>query len=127
MTPEWDAITAGNWGGQWDMSVGSMTVTTPRAEVLHFSSGYYFTPAQFAARAGAGIETFEDVAGKAVCVGTATTYETYLNGEDIGIPAEFISVPPPADVTVVPLATDAECAQAANRNWYYECCGPQLG
>ena len=112
VTPEWDAITAGNWGGQWDMSVGSMTITKPRAEVLYFSSGYYFTPAQFAARAGAGIETVEDIVGQAVCVGTATTYETYLNGEDIGIPEEFINVPPPEGVTVVPLSTDAECAQA---------------
>ncbi len=112
VTPEWDSITAGNWGGQWDMSVGSMTITKPRAEALHFSEGYYFTPAQFGARAGAGIETLEDVAGKSVCVGTATTYETYLNGEDIGIPEEFIRVPPPEDVTVVPLSTDAECVQA---------------
>ena len=30
VTPEWDAITAGNWGDQWDMSVGSMTITKPR-------------------------------------------------------------------------------------------------
>jgi branched-chain amino acid transport system substrate-binding protein len=112
VTPEWDSITAGNWGGQWDMSVGSMTITKPRAEALHFSEGYYFTPAQFAARAGAGIETLDDVAGKAVCVGTATTYETYLNGEDIGIPPEHIRTPPPEDVTVVPLSTDAECAQS---------------
>ena len=112
VTPEWDAITAGNWGDQWDMSVGSMTITTPRAEVLYFSSGYYFTPAQFAARAGADIDSLDDIAGKTVCVGTATTYELYLNGEDVGIPQEFINVPPPEGVTVVPLSTDAECAQA---------------
>ena len=112
VTPEWDAITAGNWGGQWDMSVGSMTITTPRAEVLYFSSGYYFTPAQFAASAGSGIETVDDIAGQTVCVGTATTYELYLSGEDVGIPAEFITTPPPEGVTVIPLSTDAECAQS---------------
>jgi ABC-type transport system substrate-binding protein/ABC-type amino acid transport substrate-binding protein len=112
VTPDWDVITAGNWGDQWDISVGSMTVTKPRAEILYFTSGYYFTPAQFAARAGSGIESLDDIAGQTVCVGTATTYETYLNGEDIGIPAEHVLVPPPADVTVVPLTTDAECAQA---------------
>src|SRR3546814_9725822 len=27
VTPSWDIITAGNWGGRWDMSVGSMTPT----------------------------------------------------------------------------------------------------
>jgi ABC-type transport system substrate-binding protein len=112
VTPEWDIITAGNWGDQWDMSVGSMTITKPRQEVLNFSSGYYFTPAQFAARNGSGIESLDDIAGKAVCVGTATTYEAYLKGEDVGIPDSDIKVPPPAGVEVVPLSTDAECAQA---------------
>ena len=34
-TPKWEAITAGNWQGRWDMSVGSMTVTKRQApEVL---------------------------------------------------------------------------------------------
>ena len=26
-TPNWDTITAGKWGGRWDVSVGSMTIT----------------------------------------------------------------------------------------------------
>ena len=26
-TPNWDLITAGSWGGRWDMSIGSMSVT----------------------------------------------------------------------------------------------------
>ena len=25
MTPNWDLITAGNWGGRWDISIGSMS------------------------------------------------------------------------------------------------------
>ena len=36
VTPDWDIITAGNWGGQWDMSVGSMTVTTDRQASARF-------------------------------------------------------------------------------------------
>ncbi len=28
--PSWDTITAGSWGGRWDISVGSMTITVPR-------------------------------------------------------------------------------------------------
>jgi len=112
VTPGWDLITAGNWSGQWDISVGSMTITKPRQEALLFSTGYYFTPAQLAARKGSGITSVDDIAGKPVCVGTATTYESYLKGEDVGIPDSDIKVPPPADVEVVALATDAECAQA---------------
>lgn len=112
VTPEWDIITAGNWGNQWDMSVGSMTVTKARQQVLNFSSPYYYTPAQFAAGVESGIKSLDDIIGKPVCVGTATTYETYLKGEDVGIPESDIKVAPPKDVTVVPLSTDAECAQA---------------
>src|SRR3712207_8034017 len=44
-TPAWDVITAGNWQGRWDLSVGSMTVTPARKEVLYFTPAYYYTPA----------------------------------------------------------------------------------
>ena len=44
--PTFDAVVAGNWGGRWDMSVGSVTVTEERREVLDFTRPYYFTPAQ---------------------------------------------------------------------------------
>ncbi len=115
ITPDWDIITAGNWASQWDMSVGSMTVTTARQEVLDFASpAYYFTPAQFAAADGSGIEAWEDIAGQAVCVGVSTTYETWLNGAtaDLGLPEESFYADPPADITIVPLSTDAECPQS---------------
>ena len=82
VTPDWDVITAGNWGDQWDISVGSMTITNSRMEILHFvRPAYYYTPAQFAAANGSGINTFEDVAGQPVCMGSATTYESYLLGD----------------------------------------------
>ena len=107
----WDAVIAGNWADQWDMSVGSMTVTKQRAEVLYFTPGYYFTSAQFAARRGAGITSIDDIHGKAVCVGLATTYHGYLMGKDIGIPDSDIKVEAPIGVRVMPLS-DAECLQA---------------
>ena len=44
-TPSWDVITAGSWNGRWDMSVGSMTPTNDRQEVLDFTEPYYYTPA----------------------------------------------------------------------------------
>jgi len=115
VTPDWDVITAGNWAGQWDMSVGSMTVTTARQEVLDFAEpAYYYTPAQFAAADGSGIETLEDINGQTVCVGVSTTYETWLNGAaaDLGLPAESFFADPPTDITVIPLSTDAECPQS---------------
>lgn len=115
VTPDWDVITAGNWGGQWDMSVGSMTVTTARQEVLDFAEpAYYFTPAQFAAADGSGIDQLADIEGQAVCVGVSTTYESWLSGdmEALGLPAANIYAQPPAGVMIVPLSTDSECPQS---------------
>lgn len=114
-TPDWDLITAGNWGGQWDMSVGSMTVTTARQQVIDFAEpAYYYTPAQFAAADGSGIDTLDDIAGQTVCVGLSTTYETWLSGdiESLGLPETSFFADPPADVTIIPLPTDGECVQS---------------
>lgn len=47
--PSFDAVVAGNWSGRWDVSVGSVTVTEERREVLDFTQPYYFTPAQMTA------------------------------------------------------------------------------
>lgn len=112
-TPSWDTITAGSWADKWDVSVGSMTVTTARQEVLDFSVPYYYTPAVIAVRADAGISSLADLDGKALCVGTATTYEAWLNHDmaGLGLPASSIYAEAP-NVTVVPLETDQECAQA---------------
>lgn len=115
VTPDWDVITAGNWGGQWDMSVGSMTVTTARQEVLDFAEpAYYYTPAQFAAADGSGIDDLADIEGQTVCVGVSTTYETWLSGDmnALGLPEASIYSQPPAGISVVPLSTDAECPQS---------------
>jgi len=115
VTPDWDVITAGNWAGQWDISVGSMTVTTARQEVLDFASpAYYYTPAQFAAADGSGIDTLDDINGQVVCLAVSTTYETWINGakDELGLPEESFYAEPPTDVTVIPLPTDAECPQS---------------
>jgi polar amino acid transport system substrate-binding protein len=115
VTPDWDVITAGNWGGQWDMSVGSMTITTARQEVLDFAAPpYYYTPAQFAATEDSGIDSLEDINGQAVCVGVSTTYESWLNGdlEALGLPESSYYAQPPTGVTVIPLTSDNECAQS---------------
>ena len=111
-TPNWDVITAGNWADKWDVSVGSMTITTDRQKVLDFSVPYYYTPAVVAVPADSSYSTLDDLAGKALCAGASTTYETWLNKGDMGFPATSIYAQPPADITVVPLDTDQECAQA---------------
>lgn len=112
-TPDWDIITAGNWADKWDLSVGSMTITTARQQVLNFSVPYYYTPAVIAVRADSGLSSLADLEGQALCVGSATTYDQWLNNdiEGLGLPASSIYATAP-NVTVVPLPTDQECAQA---------------
>ncbi len=56
-TPTFDLVQAGGWNGQWDLSVGSITVTESRKEVLNFTAPYYYTPAQMAATEASGITT----------------------------------------------------------------------
>jgi polar amino acid transport system substrate-binding protein len=111
VTPDWDVITAGSWGDRWDVSIGSMAIKENRQKVLHFTSPYYYTPGQFAAAADTGFETLDDLVGETVCVAAATTYLDWLLG-DTGFPAEQIFADPPADIEIVEVPTDQECAQA---------------
>jgi polar amino acid transport system substrate-binding protein len=112
-TPSWDAITAGSWADKWDVSVGSMTITTARQQIIDFSVPYYYTPAVVAVRADSGFTSLAELEGQALCAGAATTYEQWLNHdmEGLGLPESSIYAQAP-NVTVVPLETDQECAQA---------------
>ncbi|HSR21212.1 MAG TPA: transporter substrate-binding domain-containing protein [Anaerolineales bacterium] len=110
-TPEWDMITAGSWANKWDLSVGSMTITPDRQERLDFTTPYYYTPAVIAVNADSGITSLEQLSGQTICVATATTYESWLNGA-LDLPAESIYAQPPAGLEQMVLPTDQECAQA---------------
>src|SRR5512139_2229373 len=112
-TPDWDVITAGSWADKWDLSVGSMTITTARQKALDFSVPYYYTPAVVAVRADSGIADLAGLEGQSLCVGASTTYDQWLNHdmEGLGLPESSIYAEAP-NVTVVPLETDQECAQA---------------
>lgn len=87
ITPAWEVITAGNWQGRWDISVGSMTPTETRAEVLDFPAVYYYTPASFAVHEESSAASLDDLNGKTIGVCGGCTYEQYLN-EDLVIDAE---------------------------------------
>jgi polar amino acid transport system substrate-binding protein len=109
-TPDWALVTAGSWGDRWDFSVGSMTITSAREEILDFTQPYYYTPAQMAAHADLGITTLDDLAGKTICMGEATTYLEWMNGTlDFG--TESPTTTPPEGATAVTRTTDRDCAQ----------------
>jgi polar amino acid transport system substrate-binding protein len=80
---DWDIITAGSWQERWDISVGSMTITTPRKDVFSFTQPYYYTPAVLAVTTDSGVTSLDQ------------------------LPFEL-----PAGVEVTTLPTDANCAEA---------------
>ena len=80
--PAWETIISGNWNGRWDISVGSMTITPERAEVLHFTPPYYFTPAAYAVHEdNTTITDVGDLAGKRIGVCGGCTYDLYLQNK----------------------------------------------
>ncbi|TEX49035.1 MAG: hypothetical protein B7C55_13340 [Actinomycetales bacterium mxb001] len=109
-TPAWDVITAGNWNDRWDVSVGSMSITEERAQVLDFTEPYYFTPAGVAVNADSDIQSIDQLAGKRVGVCGACTYEYYLNRTLVipGFDFEFVV---PEDVEIVTYDTDTTALQ----------------
>jgi polar amino acid transport system substrate-binding protein len=110
-TPTFDLVQAGGWNGQWDVSVGSITITVDRLDRLDFTDPYYYTPAQLAATEESGITDIDGFANESVCVGAATTYLDWINGDlELGDGSE--SAPVPEGITPVALETDALCVES---------------
>jgi polar amino acid transport system substrate-binding protein len=117
VTPGWDLITAGSWGGRWDISIGSMSITKGREQVVDFADPYYFDYGSVAVGTDSTITSVKELDGKNICVGAATTYEQWLQGT-LEIPDPNMA-PPPAGANITSLPTDNEClqAQAAGRKF----------
>jgi polar amino acid transport system substrate-binding protein len=80
--PAWETIISGGWNGRWDISVGSMTITPERAEVLHFTPPYYFTPAAYAVhKDNTTITDVDGLTGKKIGVCGGCTYDLYLQNK----------------------------------------------
>jgi polar amino acid transport system substrate-binding protein len=91
VTPGWDIITAGKWTGRWDISIGSMTATRERAQVLDFPVQYYYGEAVLLVnKDNAAVKEPKDLSGKKIGVQVSTTYEKYLQKnlqiDDAGAP-----------------------------------------
>ena len=99
-----DVITGGGWNGRWDVNVDSMTLTGERERVLYLSQPYYYVPASFVVHKTSTAKTIEDLAGKRIGVGTATTYQAYLEGH-LMLVGEKILHPAP-EARAVPYDTD---------------------
>jgi polar amino acid transport system substrate-binding protein len=81
-TVQWETVIPGLQTGKWDVSIGSMTITEERLKVVDFTEPYYYTSGQvFVKKGGPQIAGAEDLAGKTVGVGAATTYYEFLKAE----------------------------------------------
>jgi len=81
VTPSWDVMTAGNWHGRWDISVGSITPTKARSKVLSFPGVYYYIPASFAVHKDSPYKDKTELNGKKIGTCQASVYENYLKKE----------------------------------------------
>ena len=87
-----------------------MTITTDRAKVLDFTDPYYYTPAGLAVQQGSNITSLDQLAGKTIGVGIATTYELYLERK-LDIPGYDFQYLVPENVTIKTYDTDSSAIQ----------------
>jgi ABC-type amino acid transport substrate-binding protein len=88
--PNWETIPTGLDQGKYDVSIGSMTsaidgdkaadeTLVSRWKTMDFTEPYYYTSGQlFVKKGGPQVAGPEDLAGKKVGVGAATTYYSWL-------------------------------------------------
>jgi polar amino acid transport system substrate-binding protein len=79
VSPGWNAVLAGDWKGQWDVAVASITPTEAREQKLIFAGIYRFDAATLVVRKdNTAIERPADASGKRIGVRKGTTFEDYL-------------------------------------------------
>lgn len=95
-TAQWETVIPGLQTGKWDVSIGSMPITEEHEKTVDFTVPYYYSSGQvFVKEGGPQIAGVEDLAGKTVGVGAATTFYDFLIAESA------------ADVTTYLTADDA--------------------
>lgn len=110
-TPDWEVLTAGSWNDRWDMSVGSMTPTNDRQEVLNFTEPYAFVPAVVVVHEDNTTisDLTTDLDGKRIGVCADCTYQFFIEKtlEISGYEFDFVI----DDATVAGYDTDTTALQ----------------
>ncbi|MFJ3483231.1 transporter substrate-binding domain-containing protein [Pseudomonas sp. NPDC090202] len=107
-TPSWEVIAAGHWQGRYDVCICSMTPSAARAQVFNFPVEYYASPAVVVVNANDNsIKSAADFNGKKIGVGSASTYEAFINKDLVIEGAENTHIDYPFDhAQAVPYETD---------------------
>lgn len=78
--PPWSQIVSGSWNDRWDLSIGSMAITSERMEVLYFTQPYTTGAAVlFIHEDNQTYTEPSDLSGKRIGVCAGCAYEYYLN------------------------------------------------
>lgn len=79
VTPGWERILSGDWKGEWDYAVASITPTPSRKQRIDFAAVYRIDAAVMVIRADeTGIASVTGASGKTIGVKAQTTFEKYL-------------------------------------------------
>jgi polar amino acid transport system substrate-binding protein len=79
VSPGWSRVLAGDWRGEWDFAVASITPTPEREQKLVFPAVYRFDVAALVVpKNNTSIQRPADAAGKTIGVRQGTTFEDYL-------------------------------------------------
>lgn len=82
----WAEQTSGDWNGEYDVVIGSMTPTAKRDLNLDFPVVYYYAIGALAVhRDNTTIQVPSDASGKRIGVMKAANYELYIRREPFGI------------------------------------------
>jgi polar amino acid transport system substrate-binding protein len=112
VTPDWSAITAGSWGGRWDISIGSMTQTEERAKVVDFLDPYFYEAGYLLVPTDSAITSIDDLAGKTICAGESTTHATWIEGGFAGSRVVDVFNQAPEGAILKTYPTDYNCIEA---------------
>jgi polar amino acid transport system substrate-binding protein len=112
VTPDWAAITAGNWGGRWDISIGSMTQTEERALVVDFLDPYFYEAGYLLVATDSSYTSVADLAGKTICAGESTTHATWIEGGFANSTVVDVYKQAPEGAVLKTYPTDYNCIEA---------------
>ncbi|EPE94019.1 transporter substrate-binding domain-containing protein [Rhizobium grahamii] len=79
VTPGWDIMTAGKWQGRWDIAMGQMVPTKPRAEIFDFPAVYIWGPNVAVVHKNSKATKPADLEGKVVGTSGGTSADAYAN------------------------------------------------
>ena len=118
VNPAWDSIPTGLQVGRFDVSIGSMAPTPERKKSVDFADSYAFSAGVIVTKEGTpGLNTVDELAGKKIGTGGATTYYYWLEKNTKAIVKSYASsIDTFPDLQMGRLdgtMTDAASAQAA--------------